>query len=48
MDKKEDKKHNKGGRPKKGTAEKLEYRVAVIPAATDYLRLFTRAHVAGV
>lgn len=44
----EDKKRNMGGRPKKGTAEKLEYRVAVKLAATDYLRLLTRAHDAGV
>lgn len=44
----EDKKRNMGGRPKKGTAEKLEYHVAVKLAATDYLRLLTRAHDAGV
>lgn len=48
MEHKEDKKRNKGGRPKKGTAEKLEYRVVVKLAATDYLRLLTRAHDAGV
>lgn len=48
MEHKEDKKRNKGGRPKKGTAEKLEYRVAVKLAAADYLRLLTRAHDAGV
>lgn len=48
MEHKEDKKRNKGGRPKKGTAEKLEYRVFVKLAAADYLRLLTRAHDAGV
>ena len=48
MDKKEDKKHNKGGRPKKGATEKLTYRVAVKLAAADYFRLMTRAYEAGV
>ena len=48
MEHKENKKRNKGGRPKKGTAEKLEYRVAVKLAATDFLRLLTRAYDAGV
>lgn len=48
MENKEDKKRNKGGRPKKGTAEKLEYRVVVKLAAADYFRLLTRAHDAGV
>lgn len=48
MENKEDKKRNKGGRPKKGTAEKLEYRVVVKLAAADYLRLLARAHDAGV
>ena len=48
MEHKEDKKRNKGGRPKKGTAEKLEYRVVVKVAGTEYLRLLTRAHDGGV
>ena len=48
MEHKEDKKRNKGGRPKKGTAEKLTYRVAVKLAAADYFRLMTQAYDAGV
>ena len=48
IEKKEDKKHNKGGRPKKGATEKLTYRVAVKLAAADYFRLMTRAYEAGV
>lgn len=48
MEHKEDKKRNKGGRPKKGATEKLTYRVAVKLAATDYFRLMTRAYEAGV
>ena len=48
MEHKEDKKHNKGGRPKKGATEKLTYRVAVKLAAADYFRLMTRAYEAGV
>lgn len=42
MEYKEDKKRNKGGRPKKGATEKLTYRVAVKLAAADYFRLMTR------
>ena len=48
MEHKEDKKRNKGGRPKKGATEKLKYRVAVKLATADYYRLLTRAHEAGV
>lgn len=48
MEHKEDKKRNKGGRPKKGATEKLTYRVAVKLAAADYFRLMTRAYEAGV
>ena len=48
MEHKEDKKRNKGGRPKKGATEKLKYRVAVKLAAADYFRLLTQAHEAGV
>ncbi len=48
MEHKEDKKRNKGGRPKKGTAEKLTYRVAVKLAAGDYFRLMTQAYNAGI
>ena len=48
MEYKEDKKRNKGGRPKKGATEKLTYRVAVKLAAADYFRLMTRAYEAGV
>ena len=43
----EHKKRNKGGRPKKETAEKLSYRVGVKMAAADYFRLLTRAYEAG-
>lgn len=48
MEYKEDKKRNKGGRPKKGATEKLTYRVAVKMAAADYFRLQTQAYDAGV
>lgn len=48
MEHKEDKKRNKGGRPKKGTAEKLTYRVAVKLAAADYFRLMTQSYDIGV
>ena len=48
MEHKEDKKRNKGGRPKKGATKKLKYRVAVKLATADYYRLLTRAHEAGV
>ena len=48
MEHKEYKKRNKGGRPKKETAEKLSYRIGVKMAAADYFRLLTRAHEAGV
>ena len=48
MEHKEYKKRNKGGRPKKGMAEKLSYRIGVKMAAADYFRLLTRAHEAGV
>ena len=41
MEHKEDKKRNKGGRPKKETAEKLSYRIGVKMAAADYFRLLT-------
>ncbi len=48
MEHKEDKRRNKGGRPKKGATDKMTYRVAVKMAAADYFRLLTRAHEAGV
>lgn len=48
MEHKEDKKRNKGGRPKKGATDKMTYRVAVKMAAADYFRLLTRAYEAGV
>ncbi|MCM1034767.1 MAG: MobC family plasmid mobilization relaxosome protein [Paludibacter sp.] len=48
MEHKEDKKRNKGGRPKKGATEKMTYPVAVKMAAADYFRLLTRAYEAGV
>jgi len=41
------KERNKGGRPKKGATEKLNYRIGVKMAAADYLRLLTLAHDAG-
>ena len=44
----EHKGHNKGGRPKKETAEKLSYRIGVKMAAADYFRLLTRAYEAGI
>ena len=45
---KKHKERNKGGRPKKETAEKLSYRISVKMAAADYFRLMTQAHEAGV
>lgn len=42
------KKRNKGGRPKKETAEKLSYRISVKMAAADYFRLLTGAYEAGI
>ncbi len=48
MEHKEDKRRNKGGRPKKGATDKMTYRVAVKMAAADYFRLLTRAYEAGV
>lgn len=42
------KKRNKGGRPKKETAEKLSYRISVKMAAADYFRLLTQAYEAGI
>ena len=48
MEHKENKKRNKGGRPKKGATDKMTYRVAVMMAAADYFRLLTQAHEAGV
>lgn len=48
MEHKEYKKRNKGGRPKKETAEKLSYRIGVKMAAADYFCLLTRAHEAGI
>ena len=44
MEHKENKKRNKGGRPKKGATDKMTYRVAVKMAAADYFRLLTQAH----
>lgn len=48
MEYKEYKKRNKGGRPKKETAEKLSYRISVKMAAADYFRLLTQAYEAGI
>jgi len=39
---------NIGGRPKKGPAEKLKYRVAVKLRTEDYYSLKARAREAGV
>ena len=39
---------NKGGRPKKETAEKLSYRISVKMAAADYFRLLTQAYETGI
>ncbi len=44
----EHKGRNKGGRPKKETAEKLNYRIGVKMAAADYFRLLTRAYEVGI
>lgn len=41
------KERNKGGRPKKEMAERLNYRIGVKLAAADYFRLLTTAHKAG-
>ena len=48
MEHKDDKKRNKGGRPKKGATEKLKYRVAVKLATADYYHLLTQAHEVGI
>ena len=48
MEHKENKKRNKGGRPKKGATDKMTDRDAVKRAAADYVRLLTQAHEAGV
>ena len=48
MEHKEYRKRNKGGRPKKETAEKLSYRIGVKMAAADYFRLLTLAYEAGI
>ncbi len=48
MEHKEDKKRNKGGRPKDGATDKMTYRVVVKMTAADYFRLLTRAYEAGV
>lgn len=42
------KKKNKGGRPVKGAAEKLKYRITVKMATEDYYLLKSKAKVAGV
>lgn len=42
----EDKK--KGGRPSKGTTEKLKYRITLKMATADYFALLTQARSAGV
>lgn len=39
---------NKGGRPVKGTAEKLKYRITVKMATEDYYLLKSKAKSAGV
>lgn len=44
----EQKKRNKGGRPKKKATEKLNYRIAVKLAAADYFLLITKSGKAGV
>lgn len=48
MEYKEYKKRNKGGRPKKETAERMDYRIGVKLTAADYFRLLTTAHKAGI
>ena len=42
------KKKNKGGRPVKGAAEKLKYRITVKMATEDYYQLKSKAKSAGV
>ena len=42
------KRKNKGGRPVKGAAEKLKYRVTVKMATVDYYLLKSKAKSAGV
>lgn len=42
------KKKNKGGRPVKGAAEKLKYRITVKMATEDYYLLKSKAKSAGV
>ena len=42
------KKKNKGGRPVKGAAEKLKYRITVKTATEDYYLLKSKAQSAGV
>ena len=42
------KKKNKGGRPVKGAAEKLKYRITVKMATEDYYLLKSKAQSAGV
>ena len=39
---------NKGGRPKKGTADKLKYRLTVKMATSDYYTLKGKARGAGI
>lgn len=39
---------NKGGRPKKGTADKLKYRLTVKMATSDYYMLKGKARSAGI
>ena len=48
MEYKEYKKRNKGGRPKKEMAERMDYRIGVKLTAADYFRLLTTAHKAGI
>lgn len=42
------KERNKGGRPRKEMAERLDYRIGVKMVAADYFRLLTQAHDAGI
>lgn len=42
------KKHSKGGRPVKGAADKLKYRITVKMATEDYYLLKSKAKSAGI
>lgn len=48
MEHKEDKKRNRGGRPKKEVTDKLKYRIAIKMTTEDYYLLKSKAKSAGV